>query len=101
MALFSRLACLALGIGFFVAAATVLATLGAHRWAAATDAPLARLQTSRMPATAASSDASELGGLPASVQRYFHPVLNDGQRIISAATVEHTGTFQLSLNDEQ
>ena len=101
MALFSRLACLALGIGFFVAAATVLATLGAHRWAAATDALLTRLQASRMPATAASSDASELEGLPAPVQRYFHTVLDDDQRSISAATVEHTGTLQLSLNDEQ
>ena len=101
MASFSWLARLALCIVFFVATAIVLATLGAHRWAAATDAPLARLQTSRLPASAASSDATEFEGLPAPVRRYFHPVLNDGQRIISAATLEHTGTLQLSLNDEQ
>lgn len=94
MASFSWLARLALCIVFFVATAIVLATLGAHRWAAATDAPLARLQTSRLPASAASSDASEFEGLPAPVQRYFHPVL----KTASALSVQRRSNTPAPFN---
>lgn len=89
------------GLGVFVAAGIGLVALGSSRWAGATRALLARLEATRLPATAASYDARELEGLPAPVQRYFRAVLKDGQRVITAATVEHTGTFNLSQTGEQ
>jgi hypothetical protein len=46
-------------------------------------------------------DAHELEGLPAPVQRYFRAVLTDGQQIIAAATIEMTGTINLSATAEQ
>ena len=90
-----------LGLGVFVAAGIGLVALGSSRWAGATRALLARLEATRLPATAAKYDTRELEGLPASVQRYFRAVLKDGQRVITAATVEHTGTFNLSQTGEQ
>jgi hypothetical protein len=50
---------------------------------------------------AAHYDPRELEGLPTPVQRYFRAVLRDGQPIIAAATVELTGTFNLSATGEQ
>ena len=90
-----------LGLGVFVAAGSGLVALGSSRWAGATRALLARLEATRLPATAAKYDTRELEGLPPSVQRYFRAVLKDGQRVITAATVEHTGTFNLSQTGEQ
>ena len=46
-------------------------------------------------------DAHELEGLPAPVQRYFRAVLTDGQPIIAAATLEMTGTMNMSATAEQ
>jgi hypothetical protein len=43
----------------------------------------------------------ELIGLPAAVQNYFRAVLKDGQPIISAVYVEHSGTFNLSATGEK
>ena len=60
-----------------------------------------RLESTRLPATASRYDEHELEGLPAPVMRYFRTVLEDGQPIISAATVEHTGTFNLKQPGEQ
>ncbi len=89
------------GLGVVVAAGIGLVAFGSSRWAGATRALLARLEATRLPATAARYDARELEGLPAPVQRYFRAVLKDGQRVISAATVEHAGTFNLSQTGEQ
>ena len=90
-----------LALGLFVAAGIGLDTFGASRWAASTQALMARLEATRMPATTARFDARELEGLPAPVQRYFRAVLKDGQPIVTAATVEHTGTFNMSQTSEQ
>jgi hypothetical protein len=46
-------------------------------------------------------EVSELQGLPAPVQRYFRLVLKDGQPLIGAATVDMTGTINMSPNGEQ
>jgi hypothetical protein len=43
----------------------------------------------------------ELIGLPAAVQNYFRAVLKDGQPIISAVYVEHSGTFNMSGTGER
>jgi len=43
----------------------------------------------------------EIEWLPAPVQCYFRAVLKNGQSIISAATIEHFGTFNISETGEQ
>jgi hypothetical protein len=46
-------------------------------------------------------DVRELEGLPAPVQRYFAAVLKDGQPIITAATIDIAGRFNMSATGEQ
>ena len=74
---------------------------GAMRWTGATQAILARLEAKRLPAAPARYDPREIEGLPAPVQRYFSTVLTPGQSIVTAATLEHTGHFNLSPTGEQ
>jgi len=62
---------------------------------------LARLEAKRLPASPARYDPREIEGLPAPVQRYFSTVLTPGQSIVTAATLEHTGHFNLSPTGEQ
>jgi hypothetical protein len=69
---------------------------GRSRWATATKTLLQNLGAGRMPARALYYHASELAGLPAPVQRYFLAVLNDGQKVVKAVTVRHTGTFNVT-----
>ncbi len=74
---------------------------GAWRWSTQTGELLARLEASRQPLTTARFDPGELVGLPSPVQRYFGIALTPGQPIITAVSVEHTGTFNLSETAEQ
>src|ERR1700730_15928625 len=92
-----------LGLPFcaFAAVAIGLTAYGAARWADSTRRLLLRLEGTRMPATTSHYDAHELEGLPAPVKRYFRTVLKDGQPIVTAATVEHIGTFNLKQTGEQ
>ena len=78
-----------------------LTAVGAMRWTGATQAILARLEAKRLPASPARYDPREIEGLPAPVQRYFSTVLTPGQAIVTAATLEHTGHFNLSPTGEQ
>jgi hypothetical protein len=88
-------------------AAAGLGAYGARRWENALQVLRASLQAGRAivrqdgqrPTT--HYDARELEGLPAPVQRYFRKVLRDGQPLISAVTIEMTGTFNLSAIGEQ
>lgn len=88
-------------VGVLAAAVLGVAAYGSARWAEATRVLRVRLQATRLPPTVTHYDSRELDGLPAPVQRYFRAVLRDGQRIITAATVAHTGTFNLSQTGEQ
>ncbi len=97
-----------LGVGVVVL--TVLAlglrAVGVARWAALIRSHTRVLEAGsvgvpgRLP-SASRYDAHELEGLPAPVQRYFRTVLNDGQPIIAAATIEMTGRMNLSASAEQ
>ncbi len=83
-----------------------LAAYGSRQWAAATRALTGRLESTRIDneerlSSTARYDASELEGLPAPVQRYFRAVLKDGQPIVTAATIDLVGTFNLSPTGEQ
>jgi hypothetical protein len=92
---------LIIAVSVAVTAALCLAAYGRARWAESTQKLLVRLEATHLASTVSHFDARELEGLPAPVQRYFRAVLKDGQRMIAAATVEHTGTFNLSQNGEK
>jgi hypothetical protein len=93
----------------FITAVVVIAALGltafgSMRWAAAAQSLTADLDAGRVPPSAASParfHASEIEGLPVPVQRYFRAVLKDGQPIVTAATIQMTGTFNMSTTGEQ
>jgi hypothetical protein len=82
-------------------AAIVLPAWGARHWATATRRLVDRLEQGRVMAASARHDARELQGLPAVVQRYFRTALTDGQHIVNAVTLRHTGTFNLSDTAEK
>jgi hypothetical protein len=60
-----------------------------------------RLEAGRRPIRPDRYDPRELTGLPEPVQRYFRTALQPGQRMISALTLEHSGTFNLSERGER
>jgi hypothetical protein len=74
---------------------------GSRRWQSATKEMHARLQASCLPIEPKTYSPDELNGLPAPVQRYFRAVLKEGQPMVSAVSVEHTGTFNMSETGEQ
>jgi hypothetical protein len=74
---------------------------GISRWQSTTEAMHAKLEAARLPIEHKTYDAKELDGLPEPVQRYFRAVLKDGQPVVSAISVEHTGTFNMSDTGEQ
>jgi hypothetical protein len=87
-------------------AAVGLSVYGAKRWADATRTLTRKLEAARIDEklrlpSPARFDSHELEGLPAPVQRYFRAVLNDGQPIIAAVTLEIAGTINLSTTGEQ
>ena len=88
----------------FVVLALVIAAAilyGTNRWHSDTRALHAVMEAARLPIAPASYDPRELEELPAPVQRYFRTVLKDGQPMIAAVDMEHTGTFNMSENAEQ
>jgi hypothetical protein len=74
---------------------------GSLRWARATQAITTRLEAQRLPASAERYDPREIEHLPEPVRRYFSTVLTPGQSIVTAATLEHTGSFNMSPTAEQ
>jgi hypothetical protein len=61
----------------------------------------ARLEAARLAVGTQAYTADELTGLPAPVQKYFRAVLADGQPMILTASVDHTGTFNMSETGEK
>lgn len=86
------------GIALF---AFVLALIGQARWRGLTEDLSQRLQAARINAEAARFDPRELDGLPAPVQRYLRAALSEGTPIVAAATIRHTGSFNMSEAAEQ
>lgn len=82
-------------------AALGLTALGSARWARATQSLMDRLAAGRVSIPTQRYDVRELVGLPAPVQRYFSAVLTDGQPIVTAATIEMIGRFNMSATGEQ
>lgn len=86
----------ALVLGVLSVAVMGLSVYGRSRWAVATQALLGQLESARLPARASRYDVRELEGLPAPVQRYFRAVLKDGQPMVTAVTVQHAGSFNVT-----
>ncbi len=74
---------------------------GSLRWKRGSQAIVARLEAARMPPSPARYNACELDGLPAPVQRFFRAALQDGQAMVTAASVTHVGTYNMSATAEQ
>jgi hypothetical protein len=99
-----------LWLGWVLVALVVIAVglraAGAARWAELVRTHTSLLESGsvgvqgRLPSPTR-FDAHELDGLPAPVQRYFRAVLTDGQPIIAAATIEMTGSMNMSASAEQ
>src|SRR5215218_8190663 len=66
---------------------------GAYRWSAGTQDLRARLDAARVPVRPQIVDFRELEGLPASVQRYFRTVLDQGQPMVPGVRHQHTGSL--------
>jgi hypothetical protein len=80
---------------------TVALIYGSRRWESATKEMHAKLEAARRSISRKTYSLDELIGLPAAVQNYFRAVLKDGQPIISAVYVEHSGTFNMSATGEK
>ena len=87
-----------LGLAVIIAAAIAY---GTRRWESATKTMHAKLEAARLSIKPKRYDSNELHGLPAPVQRFFRAVLTDGQPVVLAVTIEHTGTFNMSETGEQ
>lgn len=83
----------------FVLAVVILA--GASRWRSYTRELYTSMEAARVPIAPTSYDPRELEGLPAPVQRYFRTVLQEGQPLVTAVSIEHTGTFNMGETAEQ
>ena len=76
-------------------AVTALLGYGNARWNAGTTQLLTRLDAAQVASAPQFFNSKDLDGLPAPVKRYFQKVLKDGQPIITKATVQHSGTFNM------
>jgi len=87
-------------LGLVVVVAAVI-LYGEVRWKSVTRELRDRLEAARLPIGPKVFDSGELESMPAPVQRYFRAVLEDGQPIVAAVSVEHTGTFNMGEAAEQ
>lgn len=83
---------IALSLLVLVAAAILY---GDFRWKLGTRDLRDRLEATRLPSDPKVYDSAELANTPAPVQRYFRAVLKNGQPIVAAVRLEHTGTFNM------
>ena len=74
---------------------------GAWQWGKGTRSMLARLEAARLPPATPRYDAHEIASLPAPVQRFFRAVLQDGQPIVTAVSVRHTGSMNMAEDAQQ
>jgi len=86
---------LAVGIGTFIGSSVIAATYGSWRWNKETAQMRARLEAARQLPATRRYDVREIALLPAPVQRYFRAVLQDGQPIVTAASVGHSGKINM------
>ncbi len=83
------------------AGVALLAVAGRSRWDVGTRELMARLEAAREAPYAGGADPHPADPVPLPVQRFFMAVLPERARIVTAATVTHSGTFNLSETGEQ
>lgn len=91
---------LLVGLGLMVIIAIALA-FGLSRWQSATKEMHNNLEAARLAIGIRTYSPAELIGLPEPVQKYFRAVLKDGQPMVFAVSIEHSGTFNMSETGEQ
>ena len=74
---------------------------GARRWKSDVSDLKAAMDAARSPPANGTYDPRELDGLPEPVRRYLSTVLQEGQPIVTGATLEHSGTFNMGERDAQ
>lgn len=84
-----------------VAVVIVAFIAGSRRWESIGQEMRVNLESARLPVLKRAYDSNELIGLPAPVQRYFQLVLKDGQPLVEAVDIRHSGTFNMSATGEQ
>lgn len=92
---------IAIAITVLVLLSVTVILYGLNRWQAETRGLHARMDAASLPIGPAVYDPGELEGLPGPVQRYFRTVLKEGQPLVAAVRLEHTGTFNMSETGEQ
>jgi hypothetical protein len=75
--------------------------IGSLRWRAAAERMHGDLEAERLPSDRSPFNSGDIADLPAPVRRYLGAVLEDGQPLIEAVIIEHTGTLNLSEDGEQ
>jgi hypothetical protein len=92
---------LAIALGLITLIFVALTSYGSYRWNMSTQALLAKLEAARTPPTTVRYQKTQLEGLPMPVQRYFQTVLTEGQAIVTAVSISHQGSFNMSQDGEQ
>lgn len=75
----------------------VAVVYGNARWNSDTEALRERIEAARIPPVPGTAihHADDLAALPAPVQRYFRAALAEGQPLVAAVSLAHTGTFDM------
>jgi hypothetical protein len=92
---------LGIALGVLMIVVVLLHAYGGWRWVGNTRDLISRMEAARVAPASTRYDERELEGLPPPVQRYFRAVLRDGQAIIAAVGVDHTGTFNMGETADQ
>ncbi len=74
---------------------------GTKRWQSNIKELVAEMEAVQESIIPKTFEFSELEGLPSPVQRYFRKVLKEGQPLISAVRVQHSGTFNMGKTEDQ
>jgi hypothetical protein len=74
---------------------------GQWRWGNATQQLVTSMQAARLPLQVSVFNAQELEGLPIPVQRFFRAAMREGQPMIAAVHMQHTGMFNMGEQQDQ
>jgi len=85
-------------VGVAAAAAIVFGTLS---WQRNISSLVTKMESGRLDPHRHAYRSGDIKELPKPVQRYFGAALRDGQPMVTAASIEHTGTFNLSETGER
>lgn len=88
-------------IGVFGVLFAGLALYGKRSWNATSDGLFMQMEAARKPLSPTRFDAKELESLPPVVARYFRRALSDGMPLVTAVSIAHHGSFNMSEGEEK